>query len=71
MGLMLYPAGAEAESPDVSWSYTGFSMFRQWLARAEGLVPDPMSGFGGTRPRSDAATPRPGSPGSPVRGTSM
>lgn len=29
MGLMLYPAGADAESPDVSWSYTGFSMFRK------------------------------------------
>ncbi|MFD9887183.1 hypothetical protein ACFWZT_37610 [Streptomyces alboflavus] len=33
---MLYPAGSDAESPDVSWSYTGFSMFRKWLARYEG-----------------------------------
>ncbi|MFD9860739.1 hypothetical protein [Streptomyces alboflavus] len=71
MGLMLYPTSAEAESPDVSWSYTGFSMFRQWLARAEGLVPDAVSRFGGTRPRSDAATPRPDSPDSPVPGTPM
>ncbi|WP_405663612.1 hypothetical protein [Streptomyces sp. RK9] len=54
---MLYPAGADAESPDVSWSYTGFSMFRKWLARTEGLAPDAMSGFGGTRPWSDTATP--------------
>ncbi len=33
---MLFPGDDDVASPDVSWSYTGFSMFRKWLAQAEG-----------------------------------
>ncbi len=28
-GLMLFPGDGDATSPDVSWSCTGFHMFRQ------------------------------------------
>ncbi|MFJ3825460.1 hypothetical protein [Streptomyces nodosus] len=33
-------------SPDVSWSYTGFNMFKEWPAHAEGLTLAEMNGFG-------------------------
>jgi hypothetical protein len=56
MGLVLFPDDGDLTSPDISWSYTGFHMFRQWLADAEGLVLTEMTGFGGDRPWSRAAT---------------
>jgi hypothetical protein len=56
MGLMLYPEDDDEDSPDVSWSWTGFSMFRTWLARAEGLALDEMRGFGGQRPWTEVST---------------
>ncbi|MEU6767821.1 hypothetical protein ABZ916_35600 [Streptomyces sp. NPDC046853] len=49
MGLMLFPGDDDVASPDISWSYTGFSMFRDWLARAEGFTLTAMDGFGGER----------------------
>ncbi|MGW3853273.1 hypothetical protein ACWD74_40665, partial [Streptomyces fagopyri] len=48
-GLMLFPGDDDVASPDVSWSYTGFSMFRKWLAQAEGFTLTEMNGFGGER----------------------
>ncbi|MFD5102998.1 hypothetical protein [Streptomyces albidochromogenes] len=61
MGLVLFPGDddtgdGDTDSPDVSWSYTGFDMFRRWLAQAEGLVLDDMRGFGGERPWSGVST---------------
>ncbi|MFD7403795.1 hypothetical protein ACFV7R_14230 [Streptomyces sp. NPDC059866] len=56
MGLVLFPGDDDTSSPDVSWSYTGFGMFRRWLAQAEGFSLDEMSGFGGQRPWSDVST---------------
>ncbi|MEU8782574.1 hypothetical protein [Streptomyces sp. NPDC048637] len=35
MGLNLFPGDGDISSPDVAWSYTGFSAFRERLARAE------------------------------------
>ncbi|MGW2075245.1 hypothetical protein ACWCPK_43725 [Streptomyces sp. NPDC001953] len=49
MGLMLAPGDDNVTGPDVSWSYTGFNMFREWLAQAEGLALAEMNGFGGDR----------------------
>lgn len=46
---MLFPGDDDVASPDVSWSYTGFSMFRKWLAQAEGFTLTEMNGFGGER----------------------
>ncbi|GAA4935016.1 hypothetical protein ACFPM3_05535 [Streptomyces coeruleoprunus] len=56
MGLMLFPSDDDVASPDVSWSYTGFSMFRQWLARIEGFELAEMDGFGGDRQWSSVST---------------
>ncbi|MGW7086779.1 hypothetical protein ACWGH2_25260 [Streptomyces sp. NPDC054871] len=56
MGLMLFPGDGDEASPDVSWSYTGFSMFRKWLAQAEGFSLAEMDGFGGDRPWSSVST---------------
>ncbi|GAB2952801.1 hypothetical protein GCM10023080_009190 [Streptomyces pseudoechinosporeus] len=50
MGLMLFPGDGDVTSPDISWSYTGFNMFREWLAQAEGFTLAEMNGFGGDRP---------------------
>ncbi|MES9524135.1 hypothetical protein [Streptomyces capoamus] len=44
-------------SPDVSWSYSGFNVFRRWLAEAEGFTLADMYGFGGDRPWSSVSTP--------------
>ncbi|WRZ95474.1 hypothetical protein OHB54_44510 [Streptomyces sp. NBC_01007] len=56
MGLILFPGDGDTASPDVAWSYTGFSSFRRRLAQAEGFVLDEMWGFGGERPWSDVST---------------
>ncbi|MER7569312.1 hypothetical protein ABTZ93_41460 [Streptomyces sp. NPDC097941] len=56
MGLALFPGDDDTGSPDVSWSYTGFGVFRQWLAQAEGFALDEMHGFGGQRPWNDVST---------------
>ncbi|MEV7458286.1 hypothetical protein [Streptomyces rubiginosohelvolus] len=56
MGLMLFPDDGDVTSPDVSWSYTGFGMFRDWLARTEGFVLAEMDGFGGDRDWSGVST---------------
>ncbi|GAB7036059.1 hypothetical protein AB0G35_24255 [Streptomyces sp. NPDC021749] len=56
MGLVLFPGDDDTSSPDVSWSYTGFGVFRRWLAQAEGFALDEMHGFGGRRPWSDVST---------------
>ncbi|SCK33033.1 hypothetical protein YUYDRAFT_03831 [Streptomyces sp. ScaeMP-e48] len=56
MGLMLFAGGGYVTSPDVSWSYTGFHMFRQWLADAEGFTLAEMRGFGGDRAWSSVST---------------
>ncbi|MEW2807542.1 hypothetical protein AB0929_10555 [Streptomyces massasporeus] len=56
MGLMLFPGDGDVESPDVSWSYTGFHMFREWLADAEGFTLAEMNGFGGDRAWSSIST---------------
>ncbi|MFF0739043.1 hypothetical protein ACFYVL_01475 [Streptomyces sp. NPDC004111] len=56
VGLMLFPNHDDVASPDVSWSYTGFSMFRKWLAQAEGFTLAEMNGFGGDRPWCGVST---------------
>ncbi|MGW7486971.1 hypothetical protein [Streptomyces sp. NPDC054786] len=56
MGLVLFPGDDDTGSPDVSWSYTSFGVFRQWLAQAEGFTLHDMDGFGGQRPWSDVST---------------
>ncbi|MFH8485280.1 hypothetical protein [Streptomyces longisporoflavus] len=56
MGLMLFPGDDDVTSPDVSWSYTGFSLFRQWLARVEGFALAEMDGCGGDRSWSSVST---------------
>ncbi|MFD3496267.1 hypothetical protein ACFWWB_37860 [Streptomyces sp. NPDC058690] len=56
MGLTLFPGDDDVTSPDISWSYTGFSMFRKWLAEAEGFTLSEMHGFGGDRPWSSVPT---------------
>ncbi|MEU2062373.1 hypothetical protein [Streptomyces sp. NPDC013455] len=56
MGLMLFPGDNDVASPDVSWSYTGFNMFRKWLAQVEGLSLAEMDGFGGDRQWSSVST---------------
>ncbi|MFF7155718.1 hypothetical protein [Streptomyces sp. NPDC008139] len=56
MGIALFPGDDDTSSPDVSWSYTGFDVFRQWLAQTEGFALDEMHGFGGSRPWNDVST---------------
>ncbi|MFJ7084679.1 hypothetical protein ACIQU8_15780 [Streptomyces griseus] len=56
MGLMLFPGDDDVTSPDISWSYTGFNMFREWLAKAEGFTLSEMQGFDGDRPWSGVTT---------------
>ncbi|MGQ4354901.1 hypothetical protein [Streptomyces drozdowiczii] len=56
MGLMLFPGDDDVTSPDVSWSYTGFGMFREWLAQTEGFALAEMDGFGGERDWSSVST---------------
>ncbi|MEV0370545.1 hypothetical protein AB0I10_12045 [Streptomyces sp. NPDC050636] len=56
MGLTLFPGDGDTSSPDVAWSCTGFSAFRERLARAEGFVLSEMRGFGGGRPWSQVST---------------
>ncbi len=46
---MLFPGNDDVASPDVSWSHTGFSMFRKRLAQAEGFTLTEMNAFGGKR----------------------
>ncbi|MFE3737616.1 hypothetical protein [Streptomyces sp. NPDC059134] len=49
MGLCLFPGDGDLTSPDISWSYSGFSAFRRRLAQAEGFTLPDMWGFGGDR----------------------
>ncbi|WP_086561978.1 hypothetical protein [Streptomyces africanus] len=56
MGLVLFPGDDDVLSPDISWSYTGFSMFRQWLAQVDGFTLAEMEGFGGDRQWSSVST---------------
>ncbi|WP_406462084.1 hypothetical protein OH768_43365 [Streptomyces sp. NBC_01622] len=56
MGLMLFPGDGDVTSPDAAWSYSGFDMFRRWLAQAEGFALGEMYGFGGDRPWSSVTT---------------
>ncbi|WP_343239577.1 MULTISPECIES: hypothetical protein [unclassified Streptomyces] len=56
MGLMLFPGDGDVTSPDVSWSYTGFHLFREWLASTDGFTLAEMRGFGGDRAWSSVST---------------
>ncbi|MGK5450186.1 hypothetical protein [Streptomyces radiopugnans] len=56
MGIVLFPGDGDVTSPDASWSYSGFKMLRQWLARAEGFTLTEMHGFGGDRPWGEFST---------------
>ncbi|WP_409474672.1 hypothetical protein [Streptomyces sp. HC307] len=56
MGLVLFPGDDDTSSPDLSWSYTGFGVFRRWLAQAEEFALDEMHDFGGQRPWNDVST---------------
>ncbi|MFI9265237.1 hypothetical protein ACIG5C_12815 [Streptomyces werraensis] len=56
MGLVLFPADGDVTSPDVEWAYSGFAMFRRWLAQIEGFALDDMEGFDGERPWSSVRT---------------
>jgi hypothetical protein len=46
--------GAEGDlaGPDISWSHTGSSIYREWLAQAEEFTLAEMDGFGRDRPWS-------------------
>ncbi|KPC63673.1 hypothetical protein ADL27_62745 [Streptomyces sp. NRRL F-6602] len=57
MGIVLFPGDDDTSSPDVSWSYNGFAIFRRWLAQVEGFALDEMHGFGGQRPWDEILTP--------------
>ncbi|MGW6507252.1 hypothetical protein ACWGCP_06810 [Streptomyces niveus] len=50
MGLILFPSDGDNNSPDISWSYSGFAAFRRRLAETESFVLSEMWGFGGERP---------------------
>lgn len=56
MGLILCPGDGDVASPDVSWSYTGFGVFRRWLAQTEEFDLCEMRGFGGQRVWSEVNT---------------
>ncbi|SBT38849.1 hypothetical protein [Micromonospora auratinigra] len=56
MGLVLFPGDGDNNSPDVSWSYTGFHAFRRRLAQSEGFDLSEMGGFDGDRPWSQVTT---------------
>ncbi|MFD7879266.1 hypothetical protein ACFV5G_35105 [Streptomyces sp. NPDC059766] len=56
MGLVLFAGNDDTSSPDASWSYTSFGVFRQWLAQAEGFALDEMDGFGGQHPWNEVST---------------
>ncbi|MFB6831962.1 hypothetical protein [Streptomyces hydrogenans] len=56
MGLVLFPGDGDVSSPDIDWSYSGFSAFRTWLSQAEGFALSDMCGFGGERPWSSVST---------------
>jgi hypothetical protein len=56
VGLILFPGNEDTNSPDVAWSYGGFSDFRERLAQAEGFALSEMWGFGGDRLWSDVTT---------------
>ncbi|WP_406423629.1 hypothetical protein OHA59_49590 [Streptomyces sp. NBC_01589] len=56
MGLVLFPGDGDTSSPDVSWSYSGFAVFRRRLAQAEGFSLSEMWGFGGERSWSEVST---------------
>ncbi|MFJ4536640.1 hypothetical protein ACIP39_11820 [Streptomyces tibetensis] len=56
VGLVLFPGDGDVTSPDVSWSYTDFGVFRRWLAQVEGFDLSEMHGFGGQCLWSDAST---------------
>lgn len=57
MGLILFPSDGDNNSPDISWSYSGFAAFRRRLAETESFVLSEMWGFGGERPWSEVSTP--------------
>ncbi|WP_435207067.1 hypothetical protein, partial [Streptomyces sp. bgisy104] len=50
------PGDGDLTSPDISWSYSGFSAFRQRLAQAEGFTLPDMWGFGGDRRWSEISS---------------
>ncbi|MFD9869439.1 hypothetical protein ACFXI8_32355 [Streptomyces niveus] len=56
MGIVLFPGDDDVTSPDISWSYTGFNMFRKWLAQAEGFGLSEMRRFGGDRAWNSVST---------------
>jgi hypothetical protein len=56
MAFVLFPGDGDVASPDISWSYGGFGVFREWLARAEGFDLSAMDGFGGACPWSEVST---------------
>lgn len=56
MGLVLFPGDDDISSPDGSWSYTGFGVFRRWLAQSEGFELNEMHGHGGQHLWSDVST---------------
>ncbi|MFJ5949518.1 hypothetical protein [Streptomyces noursei] len=56
MGVILFPGDGDNSSPDVSWSYSGFAVFRRCLAEAEGFALSEMRGFGGDRPWTEVST---------------
>ncbi|MEU1820360.1 hypothetical protein ABZ543_35060 [Streptomyces roseifaciens] len=56
MGLVLFPGDGDVTSLDISWSYSGFNRFREWLAQAEGFTLAEMYGFSGDRPWCSVST---------------
>ncbi|MER6835378.1 hypothetical protein ABT320_15600 [Streptomyces cellulosae] len=56
MGLVLFPDDGDVTSPDVDWTYSGFAMFRRWLAQIEGFALNDMDGFCGERQWSSVHT---------------
>ncbi|MEU7019606.1 hypothetical protein ABZ990_02960 [Streptomyces sp. NPDC046203] len=56
MGLVLFPGDGDDGTPDVSWSYSGFAVFRRRPAEAEGFDLSEMRGFGGERLWTEVST---------------
>ncbi|SHF88580.1 hypothetical protein SAMN05444320_105347 [Streptoalloteichus hindustanus] len=56
VGLVLCPADDDTDSPDISWSYNRFDVFRRRLAQAGGFTLSEMRGFGGERPWDSVST---------------
>jgi len=57
MGICLFPADGNNDSPDACFSYGGFHRFRTCLAMVEGIELGKMVGFGGELSWDEVSSP--------------